>query len=72
MQIRKCPTCGSSKIQRVQRDWTGEFQGKRYIVEALEFDDCPSCGEQVFDRAAMRRIQEHSPAYRQQRIKRIA
>ena len=30
---------------------------------ALEFHECPACGEKVFDREAMRKIQTHSPAF---------
>ena len=72
MRISRCPSCGSGKIERVLRDWTGEFQGKKYNVDALEFYECPACGEQVFDRDAMRRIEARSPAFRQHRMKRTA
>jgi len=60
------------RIARIQRDWTGEFQGKKYRVEALEFYECPVCGEQVLDREAMRRIEAKSPAFRLRRLKRTA
>jgi hypothetical protein len=56
----------------VQRDWTGEFQDKKYSIEALEFYACPACGEQVFDREAMRRIEARSPAFQSRRLKRTA
>jgi YgiT-type zinc finger domain-containing protein len=56
----------------VQRDWTGEPQGKKYRVESLEFYECPVCGEQVFDREAMQRIEARSPAYKSRRLKRTA
>lgn len=72
MQIKRCPSCGSEEIERVERDWTGEVQGKKYVVEALEFHECPACGEQIFDREAMRRIEARSPAYRPRRMKRTA
>jgi YgiT-type zinc finger domain-containing protein len=72
MKIARCPTFGSTKIVTVQRDWTGEFQGKKYKVEALEFHECPVCGEQVFDREAMRKIEARSPAFRARRMKRTA
>jgi len=72
MRIVKCPSCGSRRISKVQRDWTGEFQGKKYAVEGLEFYECPSCCEQVFDPEAMRRIEAQSPAYRHRRNRRIA
>ncbi len=65
VQITHCPSCGSDKIKRVRRNWTGEYQGHVYTVPALEFYECPSCGERIYDRYAMRNIQAYSPAYTQ-------
>lgn len=59
-------------MERVRRDWAGELQGKKYRVEALEFYECPVCGEQVFDREAMQRIEARSPAFQSRRLKRTA
>jgi YgiT-type zinc finger domain-containing protein len=72
MQIKRCPSCGSGSIERVERDWTSEVQGKKYVVEALAFHECPACGEQVFDREAMHTIEARSPAFRPRRMKRTA
>jgi YgiT-type zinc finger domain-containing protein len=72
MRITRCPSCGSGKIEKVQKDWTGEYRGKKYSVEALEFYECPVCGELLFDRDAMHRIEARSPAFRQHRMKRTA
>ena len=58
----KCPTCGSEKIKKVRRKWTGEFHGQTYSVQRLEFHECSACGEKVYDRDAMRKIEAHSPA----------
>jgi YgiT-type zinc finger domain-containing protein len=63
MEIKQCPSCGSPKIQRVRKNWDGEFRGKAYRVKHLEFYHCPDCGEQVFDRDAMRKIEARSPAF---------
>ena len=63
IKIVTCPTCGSKRIKKVRRDLPREFQGKSYTVPALEFHECPDCGERVYDREAMRKIQAHSPAY---------
>jgi YgiT-type zinc finger domain-containing protein len=71
MRITRCPNCGSARVEKVQRDWTGEARGKKYRVAALEFHECPVCGEQVFDREAMRRIEARSPAFKS-RLKRTA
>ena len=65
VQITHCPSCGSDKIKRVRRNWTGEYLGHVYTVPALEFYECPSCGERIYDRYAMRHIQAYSPAYTQ-------
>jgi YgiT-type zinc finger domain-containing protein len=62
-QITASPSCGSMKIKKVQRDWSGEFHGQSYTVPALELYECPACDEKVYDRDAMRKIEEHSPAF---------
>jgi YgiT-type zinc finger domain-containing protein len=63
MTIKRCPNCGSDRITKALRNWSGEFRGKTYLVEGLEFYECPVCGERVFDREAMRKIEAHSPAF---------
>jgi YgiT-type zinc finger domain-containing protein len=63
INITSCPSCGSDKIKRVQRNCTREFQGQTYTVPNLEFHECPDCGEKVYDRQAMRKIEAHSPAF---------
>jgi len=63
LKITICPSCGSGNIRKVRRTWRGEFQGQRYSVPSLEFYECPDCGEKVYDREAMRKIEAHSPAF---------
>lgn len=63
LRIIVCPSCGSEEIKRVCRDWSGEFEGQSYTVPSLDFYECPACGEKVYDRDAIRKIQEHSPAF---------
>lgn len=60
--INECPTCGSEKIKKVRKNWSGEYKGQRYLVPSLEYYECPDCDEKIYDRYAMRRIQEKSPA----------
>jgi YgiT-type zinc finger domain-containing protein len=60
--LSACPTCGSNKIKKVKKKWTGKFHGQVYSVPRIEFHDCPACGEKVYDREAMRKIEAHSPA----------
>jgi YgiT-type zinc finger domain-containing protein len=63
IRITKCPTCGSRKVKKVHRNWKGSYRGQSYVVPALEFYECPDCGEEIYDRDAMRKIEAHSPAY---------
>ena len=65
IQIAICPSCGSDKIKRVRRNWTSEFQGQTYTVRNLEFYECGYCGEKIYDRCAMRKIEAHSPDFAQ-------
>jgi YgiT-type zinc finger domain-containing protein len=59
--ITKCPTCSSERIRKVRRKWVGKYRGRSYTVPRLEFYECPVCGEKVYDREAMRKIEAHSP-----------
>ena len=63
VKITICPTCGSKRIKLLRRNWTRSFQGKSYTVPDLEYYECPDCGEKLYDREAMRKIEAHSPAY---------
>jgi YgiT-type zinc finger domain-containing protein len=63
LQLTHCPTCGSEQIKQVCRDWTGAYRGQTYVVPALTFYECPVCGERVFEREALARIQAVSPAF---------
>ena len=65
LNITHCPTCGSDQIKKVCRDWTGVAKGQPYVVPALTFSECPVCGERVFEREALLRIQASSPAFAQ-------
>jgi YgiT-type zinc finger domain-containing protein len=67
-QITICPSCGSDRIKRVQQDWTGKSQGQSYTVPSLDFYECPDCGERIYDRQAMRRIEAHSPAFARRNV----
>ncbi len=63
IQFSFCPSCSSKEIRRVRRDWTGQFKGQTYVVPQLQFYECTACGEKIYDRAAMRQIEAHSPAF---------
>ena len=62
-KMTACPSCGSGKIKKVKKNWKGEFQGQKYRIPGLEYHECPSCSEKVYDREAMRKIESHSPAF---------
>ena len=61
--IKTCPTCGSDKIESVVKDVTRKYKGQTYTVPAVEFYVCSNCGEKVYDRAAIQKIEAYSPAY---------
>ena len=63
IKIARCPSCGSAKIRKVRRKWSGEYKGRAYSVANLEFYECPDCGERVYDPDAMRTIEAKSPAF---------
>jgi YgiT-type zinc finger domain-containing protein len=63
IKITVCPNCGSEKLKKVCQDWTGNYRGQTYIVPELEYYECPNCGEKLYDRAAMRKIEAYSPAF---------
>jgi YgiT-type zinc finger domain-containing protein len=65
--LAECPTCGGSHLKKVRRNWKDTFQGQTYVVPNLEYWECPDCGEQLYDRDAMRKIEAHSPAYAKRR-----
>ncbi len=57
MKINTCPTCGSKKIRKVRRDVHGKTRGHPYYASAVSFYECPDCGEKVYDREAMEKIE---------------
>jgi YgiT-type zinc finger domain-containing protein len=72
LRINICPTCGSGKIERVRRNLSGRFAGRSYTVPFLEFHECPDCGEKVYDREAMRKIEATSRAFNRPRTRKVA
>ena len=70
VKISTCPSCGGSKIKKVRRNWTSKFRGKTYMVPDLEYYECADCGEKVYDRQAMRKIEAHSPAFAKPHVER--
>lgn len=69
MRITMCPSCGSKRIKEVRRNWSSQFRGQTYTVPNLEFYECPECGEKVYGREAMRRIEAHRAAHTRSRVR---
>lgn len=67
MTITKCPTCGSAKIRKVQRDVCGQFAGRPYRAIGVRVYQCPVCGEEVYDPVAMEKIEHARMATRERR-----
>jgi YgiT-type zinc finger domain-containing protein len=59
LKITECPTCGSKRIRRVVRTIKGVRGGRAYSVPGVAVDACPTCGEILFDHAAMQKIEAH-------------
>jgi YgiT-type zinc finger domain-containing protein len=71
LRINICPTCGSAKIKRVRRNLSGRFAGRSYTVPSLDFYECPDCGEKVYDREAMRKIEATSRTFNRPRTRKV-
>jgi len=61
LDIRTCPTCGSKRIKRVRRGVTRTAHGEKYVVPAVEFHECPDCGEKLYGRQAMQKLELFRP-----------
>ena len=73
IKLSVCPNCSSKNLKKVRKTVSGTRQGKRYSVPAVEFYECPDCGERVYDPAAIRQIEQRSQAgIRNKSAKRIA
>jgi YgiT-type zinc finger domain-containing protein len=73
IKLSVCPTCCSKNLKKVRKTVSGTRQGKRYSVPAVEFYECPDCGERIYDPTAMRQIEQRSHAgVRNRSVKRIA
>ena len=61
--IKTCPTCGSDAIEMVVKDVIRKYKSQTYTVPAVGFYECSNCGEKVYDKAAIQKIEAYSPAY---------
>lgn len=63
LTITVCPIDGGD-VKKVKEDWVGNFKGQEYVVPDLEYYLCVECGERIYPREAMQKIEVFSPAYR--------
>lgn len=70
LKLTVCPNCGNKNLKKVRKAVTGTRHGKRYAVSAVEFYECPDCGERIYDPAAIRQIEQHSHVRSKHRIAR--
>ena len=63
LQITICPSCSIGNIKKVRRNWKGNFKGQSYTVPSLEFYECSNCGERIYERQAMQKIEAVSPVF---------
>jgi len=63
MDIKHCPSCGSSRIKKIRGSVSREFEGEIYTVSGVTYHECSGCGERVYERDAVRKIQAKSPAF---------
>ncbi|MGA2500214.1 MAG: YgiT-type zinc finger protein [Tepidisphaeraceae bacterium] len=61
LDIRICPTCGSKRIRVVCRSVTRNFKGRSYEVPDVQFHECPDCGEKLYGREAMQKLESYRP-----------
>ena len=61
INLKRCPTCGSSRIRKVRKTVRRTARGRAFSVPCLVFHECLSCGEQVFSPHAMEKIEARRP-----------
>lgn len=61
LDLRTCPTCGSKRLKRVRRGVTRTAHGEKYVVPAVDFHECPNCGEKLYGRQAMHKLESFRP-----------
>jgi YgiT-type zinc finger domain-containing protein len=68
LHIRTCPTCGSKRIRLVRRNMTRTFLGETYRVPSVPIHECPDCGEKLYGREAMHKLE----SYRKRHLTEVA
>lgn len=61
LNLRTCPTCGGKHIRAVCRSVTRTFKGRIYQVPEVELHECSDCGEKLYGREAMHKLESYRP-----------
>jgi len=67
LKIKTCPTCGRRNVRQVTRGVECNFRGQVYTAPAIQFHECPDCGEKLYDRQAMQKMESCRPKGRRRR-----
>ena len=51
-----CPTCGEARMKRVTQSVETKVGRRKLTVPDVQLDECPGCGERLYDLAALRQI----------------
>jgi YgiT-type zinc finger domain-containing protein len=54
----RCPTCGEKGLRAVARSVTTKAGKRTITVRGVAVEECPRCGERLYDPAALRKIRE--------------
>lgn len=52
----RCPTCGHAGMVQVERDIATRAGRKTVTVRGVSVEECPRCGERLYNLAALRRL----------------
>lgn len=52
----RCPTCGKGTLKHVLRDVETSAGRRRLVVRNVAIEECPECGERVYDLAALQKL----------------
>ena len=58
-KIVQCPSCGNRGLKNVCRSVRRVIDGREVVVPKVRFQECPDCGEKIYDAEAMRQLESH-------------
>lgn len=59
MELKRCPICHSSKIERAKKELRYRLGNKVHRIPDITREICKSCGEEFFSREANKKIDSH-------------